>query len=106
WYIFSALGFYPVCPSVNEYVLGAPLFEKATIQLENGNTIEINAPSNSDDNRYVQKLMIDGQEYAKNYLIHEELMKGAKLDFEMTNTPNKTRGTNKESFPYSFSNQK
>ncbi|MEQ8475261.1 GH92 family glycosyl hydrolase [Fulvivirga sp.] len=106
WYIFSALGFYPVCPSVNEYVLGAPLFEKATIQLENGNTIEITAPNNSDNNRYVQKLMIDGQEYSKNYLIHEELMNGAKLDFEMTNTPNKTRGTNKESFPYSFSNQK
>jgi predicted alpha-1,2-mannosidase len=106
WYIFSALGFYPVCPSVNEYVLGAPLFEKAIIQLENGNTIEITAPNNSDDNRYVQKLMIDGQEYSKNYLIHEELMNGAKLDFEMTNTPNKTRGTNKESFPYSFSNQK
>ncbi|MTI39535.1 GH92 family glycosyl hydrolase [Fulvivirga lutimaris] len=106
WYIFSALGFYPVCPSVNEYVLGAPLFEKATIQLENGNTLEITAPDNSDDNRYVQKLMFNGKEYTQNYLIHEELMKGGKLNFEMTNTPNKTRGTSKESYPYSFSNQK
>lgn len=105
WYIFSALGFYPVCPSVNEYVLGAPLFKKATIELENGNTLEITAPDNSDDNRYVQNLMFNGQEYTKNFLIHEELMKGGRLDFEMTNTPNKTRGTNKESFPYSFSNQ-
>jgi predicted alpha-1,2-mannosidase len=103
WYVFSALGFYPVCPSVNEYVIGAPLFKKATIQLENGNTIEINAEDNSADNRYINKLKVNGKTYSQNYLDHNELMKGATLEFKMSDQPNMNRGTDDKDFPYSFS---
>lgn len=103
WYIFSAMGFYPVCPAVNEYVLGAPLFNKVTVNLENGKKLVINAPANSDDNRYVQSMKINGEESTKNYLNHNELMKGATLDFEMGGEPNKSRGTNTSDFPYSLS---
>lgn len=103
WYIFSAMGFYPVCPGVNEYVLGAPLFKKISISLENGEELLIEAPNNSDKNRYVNSLQINGETSTKNYLDHEQLMKGATLQFDMSATPNKRRGVQEEDFPYSFS---
>ena len=106
WYVFSAMGFYPVTPAVNEYVLGAPLFKKVTLNLENGKTLVINAPKNSDENRYVNALKVNGKPYSKLWLNHTELQKGAVLDFEMTATPNKKRGTNEADFPYSFSTEK
>ena len=106
WYVFSAMGFYPVCPAVNEYVLGAPLFQKITLELENGNELVINAPGNNAHNRYVNELKINGKVSTKNYLDHNELMRGAILDFEMTDKPNRNRGTDEEDFPYSFSNEK
>lgn len=106
WYVFSALGFYPVTPAVDQYVLGAPLFKKATLTLENGKTVTINAPANSAENRYVQSLQIDGKSYPKNYLVHSELQKGAVLNFGMSATPNKQRGTSESAFPYSFSTEK
>ncbi|SEM90237.1 alpha-1,2-mannosidase, putative [bacterium A37T11] len=105
WYIFSALGFYPVTPATDQYVLGAPLFKKATIKLANGKTIEINAAKNSDTNRYVQSLQINGNRSTKNYLQHSELLKGAKLDFDMSAQPNKQRGISKGDLPYSLSNE-
>lgn len=103
WYVFSALGFYPVCPGSNEYVLGAPLFKKAVMHLENGNTVTINAPANSDDNIYIRNLYIDGKEYTRNYLLHDRLMQGATIDAIMSETPNKKRGVAEEDAPYSFS---
>ena len=103
WYVFSALGFYPVCPGSNEYVLGAPLFKKAVMHLENGNTVTINAPANSDDNIYIRNLYIDGKEYTRNYLLHDRLMQGATIDAIMSETPNKKRGVDEEDAPYSFS---
>jgi predicted alpha-1,2-mannosidase len=106
WYVFSALGFYPVTPAVDQYVLGAPLFKKATLKLENGKEIVINAPQNSDGNRYIQSMRLNGKSYDKNWLSFTELMKGASMDFEMTNTPNKQRGTKEEAFPYSMSREK
>ncbi|MES2446119.1 MAG: GH92 family glycosyl hydrolase [Bacteroidota bacterium] len=106
WYVFSALGFYPVTPAVDQYVIGAPLFKKVTITLENGKTIVVNSPSNSVDNRYVQSLKVNGVNYDKNWLSHSALLKGAVLDFSMSATPNKTRGINESSFPYSFSTEK
>ncbi|RNC65000.1 GH92 family glycosyl hydrolase [Proteiniphilum sp. X52] len=106
WYVFSALGFYPVCPGSDEYVLGAPLFKKATIRLENGNKVVINAPENSDENCYIRSMKLNGVPYSKNYLKHSGLMKGATLDFEMSATPDKERGTDKTDFPYSFSVEK
>jgi predicted alpha-1,2-mannosidase len=106
WYVFSALGFYPVCPGSDEYVLGAPLFKKATIRLENGNKVIINAHENNDENCYVKSMKFNGVPYSKNYLNHNDLMKGATLDFEMSDRPDKRRGTRKTDFPYSFSLEK
>ncbi|WP_302849333.1 GH92 family glycosyl hydrolase [Sinomicrobium kalidii] len=103
WYVFSALGFYPVTPASDQYVLGAPLFEKATLQLENGNRIILNAPGNSSQNRYILDMHYNDKNYTKNYLSHRELLKGAVIDFEMGNTPDKKRGTRQEDFPYSLS---
>ena len=106
WYVFTALGFYPVCPGSNEYVMGAPYFKKATITLENGKKLEISAPKNSDDNRYIRSLNYNGKNYTKNYLNHFDLLKGGHLVFDMDNKPNKGRGINESDFPYSFSRDK
>lgn len=103
WYVFSALGFYPVTPAVPQYVVGAPLFKKATLHLENGKTITINAPSNSDDRRYVNALKVNGKPYAHNWLDHHALQKGAVLDFDMRAQPNQQRGTTPADAPYSMS---
>ncbi len=105
WYVFSALGFYPVCPGSNEYVIGSPLFKRVIIHLENGNEIEIKAENNSKDKRYIADYKLNGEYYSKNFLTHENLMKGVKIDITMSETPNTTRGTQKEDFPYSFSNE-
>lgn len=105
WYVFSSLGFYPVTPASDQYVIGAPLFKKVTIELENGKNITINASQNSDQNRYIRGLKFNGKAYAKNWLSHSELMKGGTLDFDMSSTPNNKRGINKEDFPYSLSNE-
>jgi predicted alpha-1,2-mannosidase len=104
WYVFSAMGFYPVCPGSGEYVFGAPLFNKITVQLENGNTFVIDAVNNSKENLFVKNIQLNGKEWDKNYITHETLLKGGELNFNMTNTPNKTRGTKKESYPYSMEN--
>ena len=105
WYVFSALGFYPVAPATPEYVIGAPLFKKATVILENGNSIEITAPENSPENRYIQSIEMNGTPYGKNYFNYEELQKGANIHFKMNKVPNKERGTSESDFPYSFSNE-
>ncbi|MBC6991803.1 GH92 family glycosyl hydrolase [Hymenobacter sp. BT491] len=106
WYVFSALGFYPVCPATDQYVLGAPLFKKATLRLENGKEIVFNAPANSDANRYIRDVAVNGQPYAHNWLSNNELQKGATVDFDMAATPNTSRGTKVEDAPYSFSKAK
>jgi len=106
WYVFSALGFYPVCPATDQYVLGAPLFPKTTLHLPSGKDVVLNAPKNSAANRYVDALTVNGKPYDKNWLSHEELLKGAVLDFDMSATPNKQRGTAPDAAPYSFSRAK
>ncbi|MDD4190650.1 MAG: GH92 family glycosyl hydrolase [Mangrovibacterium sp.] len=106
WYVFSAMGFYPVTPAVDEYVLGAPLFKKVTVTLENGKTIQIDAPQNGPENRYVQKVSLNGKDYGKNYLNYSELQKGATVHFDMGSKPNTSRGTKESDFPYSFSREK
>lgn len=103
WYVFSALGFYPVCPGTDQYVLGAPLFTKATITFENGNKLVINAPENSDANRYIESMTFNGQEHTKNYIRHSEMQNGGTINIKMGNAPNKNRGVNPEDMPYSFS---
>ncbi|HEY0749635.1 MAG TPA: glycoside hydrolase family 92 protein, partial [Chitinophagaceae bacterium] len=103
WYVFSAMGFYPVCPATDQYVLSAPLFRKMTIQLESGKSIIIDAASNSPENLYVQSLLFNGALHQNNWISHFDLMKGAVLKFHMTQSPNKTRGTTSKAYPYSFS---
>ncbi len=83
WYVFSALGFYPVCPASDEYAVGAPLFRKATVRLENGRTIEIEAPDNSAANRYAGRMTVNGKTAEKPFLHHSELTRGAKIRFDM-----------------------
>lgn len=105
WYVFTALGFYPVCPGTDQYVMGAPLFKKATLHFENGNTFVINAPENSKENFYIKAMTVNGQNYTKNYVTHSTLQNGGNIDIIMSNTPNKQRGIAAEDAPYSFSNE-
>lgn len=103
WYVFSALGFYPVCPGSDEYILGAPLFRKATIRLENGKEVVIEAPKNGVENRYIGKMTFDGAAYDCNYVRYSDLMKGATLHFDMQDEPDMRRGTDPSSWPFSMS---
>jgi predicted alpha-1,2-mannosidase len=103
WYVFSAMGFYPVCPASDQYVIGAPLFKKMTLNLENGKTVTINAPLNSASNKYVSTLNYNGKPYSPNWLSHKALLSGATLNFNMQATPNKNRGTKQTDFPFSMS---
>jgi len=106
WYIFSAMGFYPVCPATDQYVLGAPLFKKVTLKLENGKQLVINAPNNSDVNKYVNELKWDNSNYPDNYINHFEMLKGGELNFDMSSSPNLNRGTSTKNYPYSYSTSK
>ena len=103
WYVFSALGFYPVTPAVGQYALGAPLFKKATLHLENGHDVVINAPENDAGHRYVGQLLVNGQASSRNWIGHDQLMAGARLDFDMSAVPNTARGTQPSDDPYSMS---
>ncbi|MCF2578248.1 GH92 family glycosyl hydrolase [Prevotella stercorea] len=103
WYVFSAMGFYPVCPGAGEYVLGAPYFDEMTLHLENGCTVSIKANGNTDDNCYVNTLTLNGQPYSKNYIKRTDLMQGAQFVYTMSPTPNYSRGTAESDAPYSFS---
>lgn len=102
WYVFSALGFYPVCPGSGQYVLGTPLFRKAVIHLENGANVTINAPENGMTNCYIDELKIDGKKYGKNYLEHDKMIQGVRMDYRMSAQPNMKRGTMDSDIPYSF----
>jgi predicted alpha-1,2-mannosidase len=87
WYIFSSLGFYPVTPGSNQYIIGAPLFEKATINLENGKSFTVQANNQSEENKYIQSVKLNGENYEYSYIKHKDIMKGGSLVFEMTNQP-------------------
>lgn len=89
WYIFSSLGFYPLKMGTPEYAIGAPLFKKATVHLENGKSIVINAPNNSKENKYVQGVKVNGKAYDKTSILHADLVKGAVIDFDMGPKPSK-----------------
>ena len=103
WFVFSAMGFYPVCPGTDQYVIGAPLFDHVQINLPGGKTVEINAEGNSDTNRYVSGIKVNGEEYTKNYFTYGDLTSGATIDFTMSATPDTERGTRPEDMPYSMS---
>ncbi len=106
WYVFTALGFYPVCPGSGQYVMGAPLFKKAVLHLENGNEVVINAPENSKENIYIKQMNWNGHSYTHNFINHDELMNGCVMDFKMDKEPNTQRGIEAKDAPYSFSLEK
>ena len=102
WYIFSALGFYPVCPGTDEYVLGAPYVPYAKINLPNGKSLEIKAPGVSDRNCYVKEARLNGKPYGKMYIKHSDILNGGCLEFVMSSKPNRKRGIKTEDKPYSM----
>lgn len=105
WYVFSALGFYPVCPGTDEYVIGSPLFSNAEILLENGKKVKISAKGNSDRNVYISRMKIDGRNWDRNWLKYEDLNDGAFISMTMSSEPDYVRGTSEDAFPYSFSRE-
>ncbi|GAB2703370.1 GH92 family glycosyl hydrolase [Mucilaginibacter koreensis] len=103
WYVFSAMGFYPVTPATDQYVLGTPLFKKMTLTLENGKKVIINAPASSATNKYVGALQYNGKPYGNTWLSHSALQQGATINVSMQAAPNKTRGTGLKEVPFSMS---
>lgn len=101
WYILSALGFYPVAPGQNLYVIGSPLFEKATISLENGKKFVIRAVNRTRENYYIRSASLNGQPYTKTYLLHGDIMSGGELVFEMGPDPDPKFGHNRDDRPFS-----
>lgn len=106
WYIFTAMGFYPVCPGSDQYVFGAPYFEEMKIRLENGRQLVIRAPGVNDKNRYVKSVSLNGKPYNKAYIVHADLVNGGELLFEMSSRPNKKRFFRGEQLPYSLCDDK
>lgn len=105
WYIFSAMGYYPVTPGTNQYVLGSPNITSAKINLDNGKTFEIEVKNQSPENIYVQKVYLNGKHWPKLFITQEMITKGGKITFEMGSKANKKRGINFSDRPYSLSNE-
>jgi predicted alpha-1,2-mannosidase len=105
WYVFSALGFYPVCPGTSQYVIGSPLFKSVKLYFENGNSMKITSANNGERNRYIQSMTVNNENYDKNFLTHETLLQGGTINFSMSDEPNKLRGIKAEDAPYSFTNE-
>ncbi len=106
WYVFSALGFYPVTPGTDQYVFGSPLFDRVTLTFEDGKRFVIDAPGNSSRNVYVSSINLNGRSFDLNYITHYELQRGGKLTFNMSGEPDYERGTEEGAFPYSMSTEK
>ncbi|MCK7589770.1 GH92 family glycosyl hydrolase [Subsaxibacter sp. CAU 1640] len=103
WYVFSALGFYPVAPATDQYVIGSPLFDKATLHLENGKTFTIEAKNNSKTNPYIQSTTLNGSVNNNSFITYETIQNGGTFTFEMGHEPNKDWAVKKENVPYSLS---
>lgn len=106
WYVFSAMGFYPVCPGTDQYIIGSPLFDEVTLSLQNGNMFTIQSENNSEANMYIHHTKLNGKNYHKTYLTYDDIQQGGALTFDMSNQPNKEWGIIKESKPYSLSLEK
>lgn len=105
WFVFSAMGIYPVCPGVNEYALGSPLFSKITLHLENGKIFQFNAPDNHSDKVYIQEARLNNRNYTKNFLRFEDIQQGGRIDYLMSAQPNLKRGVDPGDRPFSMSAQ-
>lgn len=102
WYVLSALGFYSVCPGTDEYVIGSPLFRKATITMEDGKKFIVEANNNDTQNVYIQSATLNGKSFDKNYVQYKDIINGGTLKFEMGSQPNKNRNTTKDAAPFSL----
>ncbi|MDR1865296.1 MAG: GH92 family glycosyl hydrolase [Bacteroidales bacterium] len=100
WYVFSSLGFYPVCPGSDQYVLGSPDATAMTVNLDNGKTFRISAPGFSKKNIYVKAVKLNGKPYTKAYITHQDIMNGGELTFEMSASPNRKKTYSEK--PYSL----
>ena len=104
WYVFSALGFYPVTPGEDIYVLGTPIFDEATIHMQNGNSFTIQALGSSSENRYIQKASLGSTAFHQSYLLHSTITAGGTLDLKMGNKPNQSWATDHSQRPVSAMN--
>ena len=102
WYIFAALGFYPVCPGTPYYMLASPSFKEATIHMSSGKSFILKAPKASHENIYVQSVTLNGHPYTKNYIAHQDIAAGGIMEFEMGNKPNESWGSKDEDCPINF----
>ena len=100
WYVFSAMGFYPVCPGSNQYVIGSPYLDNVILKLENGKTVTL---SREGEGCYIQSMTIDGKPYSHNDFDHKQLVNGCDIRYVMGKSPNTKRGIGKQDLPYSFS---
>ena len=105
WYVFSAMGFYPVCPVSGEFAVGTPLFKHVKVNMPSGKSFIVNAPENSNDNFYIGSMKVNGREQDRTFLTYDELAAGASVDFAMTPVPDKSRATSAGARPYSFSRE-
>jgi len=106
WYVFSSLGFYPVTPCTDQYVIGSPLFKNAILTLENGNKFTISARNNTSKNYYIQSTSLNGENYSNSYIKFEDIQKGGEFVFNLADTPNQNWGNQPENVPYSLSREK
>ncbi|MFC2118812.1 GH92 family glycosyl hydrolase [Bacteroidota bacterium] len=102
WYIFSSMGFYPVCPGSGEYVIGSPCLKKASIHLDENTTFTMTANNLSDDNIYIQSATMNGQALENSFILHDDIINGGELVFEMGPEPNKTWAATTKNAPYSM----
>lgn len=105
WYIFTAMGFYPVCPGTDQYVLGAPYLPYMKVNLGENRMLEIKAPAVSSKNRYVHGVKLNGKPWVKAYVSYDDLKNGATLEFDMRSKPNKARRFAAQDKPYSLSRE-
>lgn len=101
WYVFSAMGFYPVTPGSVEYALGSPLFDHIAVHLENGNVFNISVKNQASRNVCVQEVKLHGKDWPYQYLKHEDIMAGGEMEWLMGATPDTVRGTLPEFRPHS-----
>jgi len=103
WYLLNTLGIFPLCPGHPSFVLGSPLFAKATVHLENGKTLTVEAPDNSEGNVYVSGVKLNGADHTKTWVAHDDLACGGALTFAMCAEPATERSFGPEELPYSLS---
>jgi predicted alpha-1,2-mannosidase len=105
WYVLSALGFYSVCPGTDQYVMGSPVFKKATITLENGKQFIIDAPGNSKAHVYIKTATLNGKRFDQNWLSYTDIVNGGQLQLQMSDQPAYKRGVSTASRPFSLSGE-